>query len=217
MQSWGVVLAMLATAEIATADAPNKIVVDRVVAAVNDVALLDSELRVRMMPWAAEATQIGDANERKRRLDRLTSQMLDDMVTEELIVQAAHTAKLDVDSSEIQAAVDEVQSSMDLSDADLRAALDQQGYTLEDYRLEIGRQILRLRAVNQLIAPKVHVTDADVRARYEQLQRRVGPGLPPFTQIEDRLRHELRQRELDKLTETWRDELRKQASIEIKI
>ena len=52
---------------------------------------------------------------------------------------------------------------------------------MSSYRTDLRRQLLRLRAVNQLVAPKVQVTDEDVRARYDELQRRsrVGQrGLP---------------------------------------
>jgi parvulin-like peptidyl-prolyl isomerase len=38
--------------------------------------------------------------------------------------------------------------------------------------MDLRRQLLRLRAVNQLVAPKVNITEEDVRARYDQMQRR---------------------------------------------
>jgi parvulin-like peptidyl-prolyl isomerase len=94
------------------------------------------------------------------------------MVNEELIVQAAEAAKIEVDSSEVQAALDEIKQQNNLDDAGLQQALAQQGYTLAGYKADLRRQLLRLRAVNQLVAPKVNVTDEDVRARYNELQRR---------------------------------------------
>jgi parvulin-like peptidyl-prolyl isomerase len=94
------------------------------------------------------------------------------MVNEELIVQAAEGAKIEVDSSEVQAALDEIKQNNNLDDAGLQSALAAQGYTLSNYKADLKRQLLRLRAVNQLVAPKVQVTDEDVKARYDQLQRR---------------------------------------------
>jgi parvulin-like peptidyl-prolyl isomerase len=155
-----------------SANAGKKVIVERVVAVVNNQVILESELRARMVPVMAQVMQIGDEKERKRRLDKLTSQTLDDMVSEELIVQAAEQAKIDVESSEIQAALDEIKQNNGLDDAGLAQALAQQGYTLQNYKADLRRQIMRLRAVNQLVAPKVQVTDDDVRARYDQLQRR---------------------------------------------
>jgi parvulin-like peptidyl-prolyl isomerase len=120
----------------------------------------------------AEAQQIQDPQERRRRIAKLSSQVLDEMVNEELIVQAADAAKVEVDSSEVQAALDEIKQQNNLDDAGLAQALASQGYTLAGYRADLRRQLLRLRAVNQLVAPKVTITDEDVRARYDQLQRR---------------------------------------------
>src|SRR6185295_14675019 len=56
--------------------------------------------------------------------------------------------------------------------AGLAQALASQGYTMQNYRMDLRRQLLRLRAVNQLVAPKVQITEEDVRARYDQMQRR---------------------------------------------
>src|SRR5438067_62956 len=153
-------------------NAGKKFRLERVVAVVNEAVILQSELDARLVPLRAEAEQIQDLNERKRRLAKLSSQVLDEMVNEELIVQSAEQAKIEVDSSEVQAALDQIKEENKLDDAGLAQALAAQGYTLQNYKADLRRQLLRLRAVNQLVAPKVQVTDEDIKARYDQLQRR---------------------------------------------
>ena len=160
------------TASTKSPNAGRKLIVERVVAVVNDSIILASELEARMLPVRGEAMQIADPKERERRLSKLTSQVLDDMVNEELIVQAAEEAKVEVDSSEVQAALDEIKQQNKLDDAALNQALAAQGYTLANYKQDLRRQLLRLRAVNQLVAPKVQITEEDVRARYDEMQRR---------------------------------------------
>jgi len=149
-----------------------KLKVEYVVAVINDAIILNSELEARRLPVLGEAQQITDPKERERRVAKLTSQVLDEMVNEELIVQAADAAKIEVESNEIQAALDEVKQTNNLDDAGLQSALAAQGYTLAGYKAEVRRQLLRYRAVNQLVAPKVSVTDEDIRARYDQMARR---------------------------------------------
>ena len=320
-----VLLALLAG--VVHADTKNtgkKFRLERVVAVVNDAVILQSELDARLIPVRAEAEQIQDLTERKRRLAKLSSQVLDEMVNEELIVQAADQAKIEVDSSEVQAALDQIKEENKLDDAGLAQALSAQGYTLQNYKADLRRQLLRLRAVNQLVAPKVQVTEEDVKARYDQMQRRSdavsavrlshiliklpqhpteqeladgkakaakaidrvkggepfakvaeemsddastnktggelgwfergsiqadwepivfsmdkndvrGPvtgsqglevfyvtdikqtSLKPFAEMKDQLQRELRRRELDKATQTWLEELRKKAYIDIKL
>jgi parvulin-like peptidyl-prolyl isomerase len=149
-----------------------KIKVEYVVAVVNDAIILNSELEARRQPLLGEAQQITDAKERDRRIAKLTSQVLDEMVSEELIVQAAEAAKIEVESSEVQAMLDEVKQQNNFDDAALMSAVTSQGFTMSGYRQEVRRQLLRYRAVNQLVAPKVQITDEDIRARYDQMARR---------------------------------------------
>ncbi len=153
-------------------NAGKKIIFERVVAVINDSIILRSELEARMVPVIGEAQQIADPKERERRIDKLRGQILDEMVNEELIVQAAEGAKIEVEASEVQAALDEIKSTNNLDDAALAQVLAAQGYTLGNYKTDLRRQLLRLRAVNQLVAPKVTVTDEDIKARYDEMQRR---------------------------------------------
>jgi peptidyl-prolyl cis-trans isomerase SurA len=147
-------------------------VVDRVVAVVNETVVLESELRTRLTPVVGDVQGIADARERKRRFEKLRTQMLDEMVNEELIVQAAEEARIEIETAEVDAAVDEIKKQNNIDDAGLAAALDQQGYTLASYKQDLRRQLLRLRAVNQLVRPRVTVTDEDIKARYDAMQRR---------------------------------------------
>ncbi|MDB4960294.1 MAG: PpiC-type peptidyl-prolyl cis-trans isomerase [Myxococcales bacterium] len=153
-------------------NAGKKIIFERVVAVINDAIVLRSELEARMIPVLGEAQQIADPKERDRRIEKLRSQVLDEMVNEELIVQAAEAAKIEVESSEVQAALDEIKSTNNLDDAALAQVLAAQGYTVANYKQDLRRQLLRLRAVNQLVAHKVNITDEDIRAKYDQMQRR---------------------------------------------
>lgn len=149
-----------------------KLKLDYVVAVINDAIILNSELEARRLPVLSEAQQITDPKERERRIAKLTSQVLDEMVNEELIVQAAEAAKVEIESSEVQSAIDEIKQQNNLDDAGLSAALAAQGLTIAGYKQEMRRQLLRLRAMNTLVAPKVQITDEDVRARYDQMARR---------------------------------------------
>jgi peptidyl-prolyl cis-trans isomerase SurA len=153
-------------------NAGKKFQLERVVAVVNDSIILQSELEARLLPLQAQAAQITDPVEQRRRLAKMSTQVLDEMVNEELMVQAADAAKVEVDSSEVQAAMDEIKQQNNLDDAGLAQALASQGYTMSGYRTDLRRQLLRLRAVNQLVSPKVQITDEDVRARYDELNRR---------------------------------------------
>jgi parvulin-like peptidyl-prolyl isomerase len=147
-------------------------VVDRVIAVVDDSIIVQSELRARLAAMIPDLQAITDPKERARRLDKLKTQMLDEMVNEQLIVSAAAEARIEVTLDEVTAAVDDIKKQNKLDDTSLAAALAEQGYTMSAYKEDLRRQLLRLRAVNQLVRPKVNITDEDVRAKYAEMSRR---------------------------------------------
>lgn len=150
-------------------------VLDRVVAVVNDAIVLDSELTVQLTPYEGDLEGIDDARERARRRDKLRAQILDEMIAEELIIEAAAEARLeDITAKEVDQIIRETKEENKLDDATFQQALAAQGVTLSQYRTNVKRQLTRLRAMKMLVAPKVNVSDEEVRAQYDQMMRRSG-------------------------------------------
>ena len=149
-----------------------RFVLDRVAAVINNAVILESELHVRLLPLSGDLQKISDERERNRRRKKLLSQILEDMISEELIVQAARDAKLKVEPKEINAAIDEIKKQNNLDDSGLKQALAMQGFTLATYKRDVKRQIMRMRSINMLVRPRVTITDEDVRARYDEMSRR---------------------------------------------
>lgn len=148
------------------------LIVDRVVAVVNDEVVLSTELMMRVAPLAFELNKITDLRERTRRQEKLRSQVLDEMINEQLVAQAAGAAKLEVSAKEVQTAISDLKKQNNLDDTQLAEALRMQGYSMSGYRKDVRNQILRMRAVNTLVRPRVNVTDDDVRAKYDEQSRR---------------------------------------------
>ncbi|HET6613825.1 MAG TPA: peptidylprolyl isomerase [Kofleriaceae bacterium] len=166
---------LLLAATDATAAKPKKgLVVDRVVAVVGDHVILHSELMRRVIPLTAGIRQITDPAERKRRRASLERQVLDEMVNETLIAQAAAESKIEITSDEIDNALKTVRQQNNLTDAQFAQALKAQGYDMASYRDDVSAQLLRMRAINVLVKPRVTVSDDEVRARYDEMSRRSG-------------------------------------------
>lgn len=145
-----------------------KVVADRIAAVVNDQVILVSELDQRMLPLRADVAQIPDPTERDRRLAKLAVQMLDEMVNDELVLQAGLAAKLTVDEQEVTAAIDYIRQQNKMTEEQLVAAMKQQGVT----RASIRNDVLRQRAINELVGRKISVSDDEIRARYTEMSRR---------------------------------------------
>lgn len=157
-----------------TVKGPKPIVVERVVAIVNDSVILESEVYQRAAPQLGDLEQIQDPREKQKQFKELLRHTLDDMVDDELILQAAAESELNVTDEEVDKAVNEVKKGNKLTDAQLTEALQAQGYSMASYRKDVRRQILRLRAVNVLVRPRVSVSDEDVKEAYEKQQRKAG-------------------------------------------
>lgn len=151
---------------------PRKRVVERVVAVVNDAIVLESELTQRAAPLLGEVEKATDSREKKRQAQNLLGQALDEMIAEELMMQAATEAQLEVTDDQVKKALDEVKAQNKLSEEQFEEALSAQGYTLSQYKRDLRKQLLRLRAVNVLVRQRVSVSDEEVRTYYDRMMGR---------------------------------------------
>jgi len=147
-------------------------IIERVVAVVNDEAVFLSELRRRAMPFLDQALGAPTEVERMARLEQLYNQMLDHLVDEELIQQAARRMQVRVTSEDVERAIGNVRRQSGLTEEDFWGAVRGQGFTEAQYRLDVRRQLLRLKVLNNRVRGRVNLTEADVRRRYEQEVRR---------------------------------------------
>jgi parvulin-like peptidyl-prolyl isomerase len=145
----------------------NRQVVDRVAAIVNDAVILESELQARMLELDPTLQEIQDPTERERRRAKLQAQMLEDMISEQLILDAAHTAKLTVETSEVEAVMEDMMQRYKLTKKELEDAMKQRGVTPDFYR----DAILIHRTVNQILGPKLSVSEAEIKDRYDEILR----------------------------------------------
>jgi parvulin-like peptidyl-prolyl isomerase len=143
---------------------------ERVSAVVDDTVILESEVATRAVPLMSENGEPPtDPQARQSAWRTAFHKALQQMVEEQLIIQAAQEAKLEVTDEEVQKALDSVKTQNHVTDKQLETALAGQGTSLAQYKKDIRRQILRLRAVNVLVRPRVQVSEDEVKAKYEKL------------------------------------------------
>ena len=156
-----------------TARAGDSVVVERIIAVINNEIILLSDLRDR-------ATLLGQPIDDAVLLnphalgDRQIRQLLDRMVDDALILQQAHELKLTIEKAEVDRAIDEVRKQNGLSEDQFRDVLGQQGYSWESYRHELRNQLLRFKVINTAVRAHVNISDEDVRSFYNQSVRQAG-------------------------------------------
>lgn len=144
-------------------------VIERVVAIVEDRAILLSELRERALPFMAQLAAAQEA-QRAAASSQLQATLLHRMVDEELEHRAAARAHITVTAQEIEEALQRVAQQNNITIEDLIAEATKSGLDASDYREEIRRQLLESKLLNVKVQGRIRVTDEDAKALYHRLQ-----------------------------------------------
>ncbi|MBX3275411.1 MAG: SurA N-terminal domain-containing protein [Sandaracinaceae bacterium] len=140
---------------------------DRVVAVVNGRPIFLSLLRRR----ALGRTDPGD--------ELLT---LEQIIDEELLLEAADRMQIAATPEEIEQAIRNVRERAGMTEEELWQAAAAQGLSPEEYRFDLSRYLRRLRFVRA----HVSVTEDDVRAHYDRELAAGGPQTP-FEDVREEL------------------------------
>ncbi|HEY8078782.1 MAG TPA: SurA N-terminal domain-containing protein [Labilithrix sp.] len=167
-------LTVIAAAALAFGSPPSAdaAVVERVAAVVGDRPILLSELRLRARPYLQRiARESPDAAQRAAAESVMYAELLDRLIDERLVAQAADRAHIAVAPEEIDRAIGEVAAQNRITPRELLADATRQGLTESEYREEIRRQLLEGKLVQLRVRGRVHVTEQDARAAYARSQQ----------------------------------------------
>jgi len=130
-------------------------VLDRVVAVVNDEALTLSEIQEEGQPVVRKIFQDFVGPERERRLEEAGKKLLDDLIDRRLMYQVAKREGTLPSEAEVNGAIDELKKNNKVTDdAQFRAMLKAEGLTLEQIRRSIGERL----AIGRLLAREIRST-----------------------------------------------------------
>lgn len=166
--SAGLLLASLFAAAPAGA-----IVVERIVAVVGDRPILLSELRRRARPFLIQIQQkVPPGAQQAAAESQVFKELIEKMIDDELISQAAEKATVTVSSEELENALRNIAASQRTSVSEIvRMAREASGLTEQEYRDELRRQILEGKMLQLRVKGRLRITEEDVRAAYERFVR----------------------------------------------
>jgi peptidyl-prolyl cis-trans isomerase SurA len=140
------------------------IIVERIVAVVGDRPILLSDLQHRAKP--AIIVSILQSKDGRYDEAKLYRTVLEHMIEERLVEQAAERARLSVSVDEIDKAIAQKAGELHITVRELIAEAQREGLTEQDYRDEIRRQLLEGKLVQLRVAGRVRVTETDARNTY---------------------------------------------------
>ncbi|MDR1044904.1 MAG: SurA N-terminal domain-containing protein [Candidatus Adiutrix sp.] len=143
--------------------------VDRIVAVVNGEVITLKQLNNRVD--SILRSQRGGAANR----DQMLAQVLDALIEQELVNQAAKSKGVFVTESDVSMALESIKQENNLTTAQFEASLARSGLSVEAFREDLRIELLRNRVLGTPVVSKIVVTDKEVRAYL----RGEGPDLGP--------------------------------------
>jgi peptidyl-prolyl cis-trans isomerase SurA len=153
--------------------------IERVVAIVDDKAILLSELQTRATPFVARIyEQVPAGAQRTAAISQIYATLVERLVEDELKERAAQRAHITITSEEIEKAFERIARQNGMRVADLIAEAQRTGLTEADYRLEVRRQLLEAKLLNVRLQGRLQVTEQDTRSLYRAMVMEERQDLP---------------------------------------
>lgn len=166
----GLLLGALLAVSLVAAPAHAELV-DRIAAVVNDQVIAQSEVEQRAAPELARLNELPDPARRAEVRRELMKQALDGLIGEKLMESQMKELGITVSDQEAAAGVEEMRVQNKLSPEQWEQALRSEGYSPAQYRALIKDALGKRKLINLKVRPNVKVSDADLRAAYQQLSK----------------------------------------------
>lgn len=173
---------------------------DRIVAVVNDGAIMESELEDR---FAQVRSQLESRGQGVPPDEALRQQVLDRMIVEEIQLQMAREANLSVDDTELNGQVRAIAESNGMTLEQFADALEADGLSLGVVRDQVRRELLMRQLQQRRVASRVNISEREVDRFVEQQGA-----------TRDQARQALFQRKVNAEMEEWVQEIRSQAFVD---
>jgi peptidyl-prolyl cis-trans isomerase SurA len=162
------ILLIITVLLMVSSNSNSAVLLDRVVATVNDEVITWSELMSTVMFESKTLLDKAATEERKKQIKEMERPFLEELINLRLQLQAARQMRLGVEAAEIDGSIDEIKSKYNLTDESLNASLVAEGLTMTEYRSRLKDQILLQKTVNFAVQSKVVITDREIEEHYNQ-------------------------------------------------
>jgi peptidyl-prolyl cis-trans isomerase SurA len=197
------------------------VVLDRVVAVVNDHAILASDLKEEMLLSVLEPNDADRGAETPElALQRLISRsLIRQQIREEDAQSTAPTAE------EIDARLEEIRRQLPIcvrehcaTDAGWEAFLDRHGLSQERVRAYLRNRLQILRFIEIRFRQGIRISDQEIATYYRSTllpQYPAGQAAPPLAEVSPRIQEILLQQRVNAMFNDWLDNLRQQGEVEV--
>ncbi|MBI5100150.1 MAG: peptidylprolyl isomerase [Nitrospirae bacterium] len=143
------------------------VLLDRVVAVVNNEVITWSELRNVISHEGKSFLEKVPENKKEEVKKELEKDFLNSLIDMKLQLQEARKKGLDVSKAEIESAIADIKNKYNITDEKLMNSLEAESLSLEDYRAKLGEQILLSKVVNFEVKANIVINDREIGEYYE--------------------------------------------------
>ncbi len=199
--------------------------VPEVVAEVNGTEITKDEFSQAYTPSFEQAAMQAQATGQPVDEAALREQTVQGLVSSELLMQASAEHGIEASDKDIDARLEELASGNGMPSTDeFLAALEEQGMSADQVRVEVERMVTIDRLIDQEAKVK-EPTEEEVRQRYDDLVAQQGgggaesgsgaPEVPAFDEVKDQVAEQLTTERENEAVQTMVDELRAEGEVTI--
>ncbi|MEW6599734.1 MAG: SurA N-terminal domain-containing protein, partial [Nitrospirota bacterium] len=163
-----VLLAVLSWLLPRAGTAAGPVLLDRIVATVNDEIITWSDLMNVILIDGRQVLDRLSGEEREKKIREAERPVLNSLIEMKLQLQEARKMNLDVSDPEIRGAIDEIMTKYGLTEEKLMESLKAEGLTREDYEARLTDQILLQKVINYAVRNNVVVSDGEIEKYYNE-------------------------------------------------
>ncbi len=150
-------------------------IVDRIVAVVNNDIITLFDLNQATGPYLGKIKEDEyPAEKEKQILFKLRGDILNQLVDEKLTDQEIIRSSISISKNEVDNAIEHIKELNYYTDEDLRKQLLMEGSSLEKYRENLKKQMLRAKLIDFEIKSRIVITEKDISSYYESHQELYG-------------------------------------------
>jgi len=164
--AYRIVLIILSLFVLFTSTSYSAVLLDRVVAVVNNEVITWSELYKIMEYESSEQAKKLNDNERAKIFKENEAEFLDRLIDMRLQIQEANNLGLTISKEEVAEAVENIKKKYSLTDKSFEESLRKEGLTFDDYKKKLSDQMLISHVVNKQIRSKIVVVSGEDVNKY---------------------------------------------------
>jgi len=152
----------------------NQLVLDKVVAVVNDEVITWLELYQSLEFEMSAATAGMDEDQKRATYKKNEKAYLDHMIEQRLQLQEAKRQGIEVKEEEVTVALDNIRKKYGMDETAFEAAIEKEGFSLAKYRKLIYEQIVIGRVVDREVKQRLDLSSEEMRHELERLGLKEG-------------------------------------------